>query len=770
MPTSCKCRSINYLPSCWHIFLSAYRYRCQICPERFTDADDLRRHCYNMHGEQSTLSCLKCEFCKLEFNTLEKLDEHLGTHRLKKTHRCRTCDQKFSLLNQLVEHVKTHSTAFNESVSAFDESEDKMNEEVAEREEPIQEKETSPNVTATTQAPNRPARRKFDFIPSKYQPLVHTNNMYGGELAVGSWAPPHSYYLPLHPRDNGVSQKQAGTPPISPRSQKISSQHTPISPRQNPMSSSNDPISSRSNSETRRKNLEITNNNQPISSRSSTEHYRTELSEKQPISSRSDVEYYRPDTEHTRSVPERYGMRAESSEMNSVSASRSTEKPEVSLVSAERESIPARTSTNSKTESEYSRTSPTINAFEDAFSSTSFAAYHAIAMSRSMHKTDYSRRKTSRDEAVTNPHESTSSRHKSLPRRQKTTSARSISTNEDSQGSRSEIHNNMDSLEDHRKLEESRRYSDDSRRQSEAILRRNEHIPTHSDEIQIKADKYRGDAEDITIVSERIRSNSGSSQSRPINSPHQRTENHSTQTQPDVKRKYTCLNCRSEFYHESALVDHVCDIFSETLYTCLVCKDDFERYEDLQEHMRKHWKQVVYLKCTMCGLRLRSEELLKKHNLKHLEDDRTERRASDGDKNGYRRLNDDRLHDGPPETFVTPPSSAKSVTSPVICSVSGNVVTKTSGLGTERRSPETEFERTNQNTACDDVISRSGPYIPYYEARKQAPGYLNVLSQGQAMVMSAMHAAMETSGRYHVPDGILYPTALSRSRYKPEHH
>ncbi|XP_046856774.1 zinc finger protein 70-like [Xenia sp. Carnegie-2017] len=88
-----------------------YRYRCQICPKRFTEAENLRRHCYQHHTELFTDSQLRCEFCKMEFENLEKLDKHLTTHRLKKTHKCRTCGQKFSLLNQLVEHVKTHSDA-----------------------------------------------------------------------------------------------------------------------------------------------------------------------------------------------------------------------------------------------------------------------------------------------------------------------------------------------------------------------------------------------------------------------------------------------------------------------------------------------------------------------------------------------------------------------------------------------------------------------------------------------------------------------------------
>ena len=81
-------------------------------------------------------------------------------------------------------------------------------------------------------------------------------------------------------------------------------------------------------------------------------------------------------------------------------------------------------------------------------------------------------------------------------------------------------------------------------------------------------------------------------------------------------------------------------------------------------------------------------------------------------------------------------------------------------------------EITNQNAVRDDDVnprSDPDPYIPYYEARKRTHGYLNVLSQGQAMVVSAMHAAMETSGRYHVPNGFLYP-ARSRSAYTIEHH
>jgi DNA mismatch repair ATPase MutL len=174
---------------------------------------------------------------------------------------------------------------------------------------------------------------------------------------------------------------------------------------------------------------------------------------------------------------------------------------------------------------------------------------------------------------------------------------------------------------------------------------------------------------------------------------------------------------------------------------------------------------------------LHSEELLKKHNLKHLESRRAEQDESVSFKDKHSEINtrtaNDRIQDYH--------GSAKSVKSPVICSASSNIVTgpnTSSERGyKERRSSNIDdeiipSELTNQNGVRDDVIQRSncGPCIPYYEARKQTHGYFNVMSQGQAMVVSAMHAAMDTNARYHVPNGLLYTPARSRSGYTIQHH
>lgn len=689
--------------------------------------------------------------------------------------------------------MKIHSTPSLGSISAFDQSEENSVEEARTIKKNFnQHKESPPNVTVMPHASNRPIRQRYDFIPSKYQPPVHTNPMYG-EIVVGNWARQHNYYLQLRPEDHGVP-RQDKPAPISPRHQPISPRHQPISPQHNPITprsiSTTDPISSRSDMKPYRRSTEPPENH-PTSSRDTTEPYRhiTELSENHPISARRNTEHHRPNTKSSDVKP-----------MSSESGSNESQPPTIA------------------------------NAVADPFSTTSFAAYHAIALSRSTHRTSHGLRreqkpsqcqspssryeqKTGRHEQTTSRHDPTSSRHDLATsvanvevshRPDVTTEAGKVCLVNNLADSpmvdRLDVLNNSDSLETHRNAEESRRYSNDVRLQTEVIRK-------SSDQTRTNLEETRRNSDEVRIPSERIRSSSESNQigsqniqidltrsrdnlttsmegdtadgglSDEPSSHRKNNESHLAQSQPVVKRKYTCLNCRSEFYHESSLVDHVCDIFSETLYSCLVCKEDFEKYEDLQKHMRAHWKHVVYFKCTLCRERLRSEELLKKHNLKHLEDARTESVDSE-DKDGYHWIENDKIQDDRPETLITPPDSAKSVTSPVICSVSNNIVTKPApskrGYNERRKSnmdadvsPNIELTHSSH----DDVILRSNPgsYIPYYEARKQAPGYFNVLSQGQAMVVSAMHAAMETSGRYHVPNGLLYSPAMSRSAYTIEH-
>ena len=820
--------------TCFTFSSLAYRYRCQICPERFTDADDLRRHCYELHGEQSTLSCLKCEFCKMEFNNLEKLDEHLSTHRLKKTHRCRTCDQRFSLLNQLVEHVKIHSTQSKTSTSAYEQSEDyKAEENHAPAKAFSQRKEVPPNVTVTPVSDRPGGRQVYDFIPSKYQPPIHASPVYA-EMAIGSWA--RNYYLPPHPNEHGVSQRKSEPEAISPRHQSTSPRLTPISSRQNSISPRNNPASSqnitdvsendamlsRSSTEPHRRNTEVPES-RPVFSQDTSEPCRRseELPDKRPASSQGTVEAYRTNTK----FPDEHMTRPR---RNTENHRAGTEASDLTSNLSKNASTESRPSTIVSTGNEYSQTSQ--NSSTDPFNTTSFAAYHAIAMHRSSHRTTHHRRKdqkAGRQKSPASRHQSPSGRHQSPSGRhpppsnryENTITEQEATSNRHEQISRQQkapafvtkghspvvnnsgVRINSNSVKGHRNTEGSRRHAElDAGLESEALR-------TSSD--QTNFDQLRRNSDEVRRTSERIRSDSENNQTAPLSirvdltrsredlafSENEITdgkqdkgknrdgyaESHLMESQTAVKRKYTCLNCRSEFYHESSLVDHVCDIYSEILYSCLVCKKDFEGHDILEKHMRSHWKQVVYYTCTLCGERLRSEESLKKHNLKHLEDSRAEQAEFDGDEDGYRRITSGKTQDDPPKHFVTPPGSAKSVTSPVICSVSGNIVTKATTLERGRgergdNNKNTEARRnaepTNHNASCDDIIARPShdAYMPYYKARKQASGYLNVLHEGPTMVVSAMHAAMETNGRYHISNGLLYQPTVTPRGYTTGHY
>ena len=547
-----------------------------------------------------------------------------------------------------MEHVKIHSTS-SLGTSAFDQCDENEDEETRTVKKDFnQHMERPPNVTVMAHTSDRPARQRYDFIPSKYQPLVHTNPMYG-EMAVGNWALPHNFYLPLRPKDHGVPRRQDEPVPISPRHQPISPRRQPISPRHNPISpqtfaevSANDTVSFRSNVDSYRSTEPPEN---PESHRRS-----TELSE-----------HHRPSTE--------------SSYMNPMSS--------------ENGSNELRVSTTANTAKEYPQTSP--NAIADPNCTTSFAAYRAIALSRVFHRSNSRQREqeTSQNQSPSNPYEHTTGRHEPTTGRDDPTYSRHDSTTRKQTSvanveashrpdvatgagevypvnnfpdshvvNPSYVRNNSDSLGIHRNPHESRKYSDDVRLQTEVIRRSSnleENTQRNSDGVEITSERIRSNSESIgdqnyLISLTRSRENSTTSENdtadgRLSNRPSSHRKNSESHLAKSVKRKYTCLNCRSEFYHESTLVDHVCDIFSETMYSCLVCKEDFENYEDLQQHMRTHWKQVTYFKCTLCGERLRSEKLVKEHNLKHLEVARAERSeslGSEGDKDAYHRKANDK--------------------------------------------------------------------------------------------------------------------------------
>ena len=660
-----------------------------------------------------------------------------------------------------MEHVKTHSSSSAGGVSAPDRTEGNRIAEESSTVKKFQVKESSPNITVMNHTLNRPVFHRYDFIPSKYQPLIAPTVYH--DMAVGNWMRPHNYYLPLRPKEHATPPRRRESTSNTTRHQPISPRHQPISPRHQPISadvSTTNPILSQSNMESYR------NDTEPCLKD-------TELSENRLVSPRGQTEYHRLSRETS----------------NPVSSENSTNKSRPPSIT---------------TGEEYSQSNP--KDFTDEFSSTSFAAYRAIALSRSSYRLPHglereertSQHQSSRHEPISSRHDSTSSRNDSTSSRNDSVSSRNDSTSSrhDSISSR---HDSTNADVSHRPLvttragevyngnesvvnsEDRRRYSDDVRKQNDASRWSSDQtgttlreVPRYSNGVRITPERNPRNSDDIKMANE---NDQVDLKRRQDNLTTSQNDSHRKKNESHVKRKYTCLNCREEFYHEKSLIEHVCDIFSAILYSCLVCEDDFEKYEDLQEHMRKHWKQVVCFKCTLCGVGLRSEELLKEHNLKHIQDDQDERnRSGESEENRRCRSANDKAQHDPSDFLMTTRGLPKSMASPVICSVNGNVVTKgtslerdCSGSNTNTNlSPKTELTNESVCSVSSDVNPVS--YIPYYEARKQASGYVNVFGQNQAMVVSTIHAAMETSGRYHVPNGLLYAPTMNRSGCAVEHH
>ena len=287
------------------------------------------------------------------------------------------------------------------------------------------------------------------------------------------------------------------------------------------------------------------------------------------------------------------------------------------------------------------------------------------------------------------------------------------------------------------------------------------------------------------------------------------------------KRTYDCLNCGKSFHQENTLANHVCFIQSETFYCCLVCVKEFRYHEDLLEHMRIHWKQVVYIRCSMCGQQVQNEDKLKEHNLKHIEHDRkmkymTEEPGTDNDKTpggpwSSTHADQPRALVGAGSVLVLTNGSATSSTisslsTPVITSVSSDSTfyskAMNHGNGVPPHTPERKFQghysseikgklanpltspRSTNETADNDnrSLAKAHPgneepiprrahdqFAPYFDTRKAVPGaYLNVFCQGSTMVVPAMHP-LEASGRYPGgATGMMYPIRMTHQRRMSE--
>ena len=108
------------VPGCGHLFKLAQEfvdhvrshgddleYRCHVCPDRFTDLNDLNLHQYTHLTDQETRErpVFECDKCRNKYATLAALDYHRQTDR--HTYPCALCDRDFAAERFLRKHMTT---------------------------------------------------------------------------------------------------------------------------------------------------------------------------------------------------------------------------------------------------------------------------------------------------------------------------------------------------------------------------------------------------------------------------------------------------------------------------------------------------------------------------------------------------------------------------------------------------------------------------------------------------------------------------------------
>ena len=70
----------------------------------FKDKNTLRIHINNDH-----LKVIECKDCKIQFQKISDLEEHLiDEHKTKKNYKCEECEMTFVMEWQLKKHVRDH--------------------------------------------------------------------------------------------------------------------------------------------------------------------------------------------------------------------------------------------------------------------------------------------------------------------------------------------------------------------------------------------------------------------------------------------------------------------------------------------------------------------------------------------------------------------------------------------------------------------------------------------------------------------------------------
>ncbi|XP_028393509.1 zinc finger protein 728-like [Dendronephthya gigantea] len=106
-------------------------YKCSICGKTFRQKSHLKKHCYSLHGDQSSESCRnvvnsvkedadkqvvemdektfhKCEICDDTFPTVAKMHNHLRWHNMRKRYKCNVCGKCFRNPVAFKKHKQHH--------------------------------------------------------------------------------------------------------------------------------------------------------------------------------------------------------------------------------------------------------------------------------------------------------------------------------------------------------------------------------------------------------------------------------------------------------------------------------------------------------------------------------------------------------------------------------------------------------------------------------------------------------------------------------------
>ena len=76
---------------------------CKECSLTFVKKDILKKHIARIHPKT-----FHCENCSEVFDQIWKLEQHMNSHTIVKSHKCDICEKSFALRWRLQKHIRGH--------------------------------------------------------------------------------------------------------------------------------------------------------------------------------------------------------------------------------------------------------------------------------------------------------------------------------------------------------------------------------------------------------------------------------------------------------------------------------------------------------------------------------------------------------------------------------------------------------------------------------------------------------------------------------------